>query len=92
MNRDCRNVQLAPQRPLIQRLNIFQPMFETIAAQIDFVLRHRVKHEGVVWIGRVPEGEHRGHGGHRAMLSLRGNRRNKGGGFLLTFALSKLFR
>ena len=57
VNRDRGDVQLAAQRALIQRLNVFQPMLEAVAAQIDFVFRHRVEHERVVWIGRMTEGE-----------------------------------
>jgi hypothetical protein len=48
-------VQLAALRPLIQRLNVFQPMFKPITAQIDFVLRDRVEHERIVWVGRMPK-------------------------------------
>ncbi len=44
-------------RPLIQRLNIFQPMFEPISAQIDFILRHRVEHERIIRIGRMAQGK-----------------------------------
>ena len=46
-------MQLAALRPLIQRLNVFQPMFKPVTAQIDFVLRDRVEHEGIVRIGRM---------------------------------------
>jgi hypothetical protein len=53
MNGDGGNVQLAAPRPLIQRLNVFQPMFKLITAQIDFVLRYRIEHEGIVRIGRM---------------------------------------
>jgi hypothetical protein len=35
VNGDGGNVQLTALRPLIQRLNIFQPMLKPIAAQID---------------------------------------------------------
>ena len=38
-------MQLAALRPLIQCLNVLQPMFKPITAQIDFVLRDRVEHE-----------------------------------------------
>src|SRR4249919_3593412 len=48
-------MQLAALRPFIQCLNIFQPMFKPITAQIDFVLRDRVEHERVVWVGRMPK-------------------------------------
>ena len=46
-------MQLAALRPLIQRLNVFQPMFKPITAQIDLVLRDRVEHERIVRIGRM---------------------------------------
>src|SRR5215831_2736891 len=48
-------MQFAAPRSLIQRLNIFQPMVETITAKIDFVFGHRVEHEGIVRIGRVTQ-------------------------------------
>ena len=57
VNRDRGDVQFAAKRALIQRLNVFEPMLEAIAAQIDLVFRHRVKHEGVIRIGRMAEGE-----------------------------------
>jgi hypothetical protein len=43
-------MQLATQRALIQRLDGLDLMLEAIAAQIDFVFRHCIKHEGVVRI------------------------------------------
>jgi hypothetical protein len=48
-------VQLAAPRPLIQRLNVFQPMFKPIAAQIDFVLCYRVEHESIIRIRGVTQ-------------------------------------
>ena len=67
MNRDRRNIQLASHRALVQRLDIFEPVFETIAAQINLLLRHRVKHEGIIGVGGVTESENPGAaGGHRA--------------------------
>jgi hypothetical protein len=51
------NVQLSAARPLIQRLNVFQPMFKPVTAQIDLVLRDRVEHERVVRIGGMTKGE-----------------------------------
>jgi hypothetical protein len=44
-------VKLATERALVQRLNVFQSMFESITTEIDFALRHGIKHERVVWIG-----------------------------------------
>src|SRR5438128_558132 len=49
------NMQLTAPRALIQRLNIFQPMVETITAKIDFVFGHCVEHEGIVGIRRVTQ-------------------------------------
>ena len=46
-------MQLTALRPLIQRLNIFQPMLKPITAQIDFVFRDRIEHERIVRIGRM---------------------------------------
>jgi hypothetical protein len=46
-------VQFAALRPLIQGLNVFQLMFKPVTAQIDFVLCDRVKHEGIVGVGRM---------------------------------------
>jgi hypothetical protein len=43
-------VQVASNRAFVQRLNIFQLMLEPISAQIDLILRHRVKHERVIRI------------------------------------------
>jgi hypothetical protein len=48
-------MQLAAPRPLIERLNVFQPMFKPITAQIDFVLCDRVEHERIVRIGRMTQ-------------------------------------
>ena len=51
VDRDRRDVQFTPERAFIQRLNIFQSMFETVTTEIDFVLRDRIEHEGVIRIG-----------------------------------------
>jgi hypothetical protein len=32
-------------------------MLEPVTAEIDFVFRHRVKHKGVIGIGRMTESE-----------------------------------
>src|SRR6266566_2633528 len=50
VNGDGRNVQLAPKRAFIQRLNIFQSVLESITAKIDLVFSDRIKHEGIIWI------------------------------------------
>ncbi len=57
MDRDGRNVQLAPKRPFVQRLNVFQSMLEPISAQVDLILRHRVKHERVIRVRGVTQGK-----------------------------------
>ena len=63
-------MQVAAPRAFIQRLNIFQPMFESITAKIDFVFRHRIKHERIVRIRRVAQGEHGTGGQHQRMVSV----------------------
>ena len=50
VNGDRGNVELAASRPLVQRLNVFQSMFEPITTKIDFFLRHCIKHERVIRI------------------------------------------
>jgi len=50
-------MQLAALRPLIQRLNIFQSMVEVITTEIDFILRDRIEHEGVIRIRRMTKGK-----------------------------------
>jgi len=57
VNGDRGNVQFAAPRPLIQRLNIFQPMFEPVTTKIDFLLRHRIEHERIIRIGGMTEGK-----------------------------------
>src|SRR5689334_6893992 len=44
-------------------------MFETIAAQVDFVSRNRVKHERVIGIGRMSKREDFGRAAHVEMLT-----------------------
>jgi hypothetical protein len=44
-------MQLAAPGSLVQRLNIFQAMVEAVTAEIDFILRHCIKHERVIRIG-----------------------------------------
>ena len=48
MDRDRRNMQFSSQCSLIQRLDVFEPMLEPITAEVDFALRDRIKHEGIV--------------------------------------------
>ena len=59
VDRNRRDVQLAAHRAFVQRLDVLEPMLETVTAQVDLVLRHRVKHERVVRIGRMSEREDR---------------------------------
>jgi hypothetical protein len=50
-------MQLAALRPLIERLNVCQPMVEPITPQIDLILRHRIEHERVIGIGGMTQGK-----------------------------------
>jgi len=50
-------MQFALKTTLVQLLDFLDYMFEAITAQIDLVFRHRVKHERVIRIGRMTEGE-----------------------------------
>ena len=43
MNRNRGNVQFTPQCALVQRLDVFQPMFESITAQVDLGFRRSRK-------------------------------------------------
>ena len=70
MNRNRGNVQLAAKGSLIKRLNIFEPMLKAIAAQVDFVFRHRVKHEGVIRVWRMAQGENFRIGRHERTLAV----------------------
>jgi hypothetical protein len=55
MDRNRGNVQLTSKRSLIQCLNVFQAMLESIPAQIDLILGHGVKHERVVRVWGMSE-------------------------------------
>ena len=44
-------MELAAYRTLIQRLNIFKPMLESVAAEVDLIFRHRKEHERIIRIG-----------------------------------------
>lgn len=57
MDGDRGNVELTSERPLVQRLDIFESTFEPVSAQVDFIPGHRVKHERVIWVWRVPKGK-----------------------------------
>jgi hypothetical protein len=50
-------VQFASNRAFVQRLNIFQLMLEPVSAQVDLILRHRVKHERVIRIRGMTQGK-----------------------------------
>src|SRR5947209_8317952 len=69
VHRNRGNVQLASHCPFVQGLNVFQAVFETVSAQVYLVLRNRVKHEGVVRIGRVSQRENFRGAPHRRMLT-----------------------
>jgi hypothetical protein len=56
---DGGDVEFAARGALVQRLDVLQNMGEMIAVRRDEVLRQRVKHEGVVRVGRVAEGQGR---------------------------------
>ena len=43
-------MKLAPQCALVQRLNIFQSVFESITTEIDLIFGHRIEHERVIRI------------------------------------------
>ena len=79
VNRDRGDVQLAAKGPFIQCLNIFKPMLETIPTQIDFVFRHRIKHESIVWIRRVTQRENARFRRHGCTLEVTAKRRNARG-------------
>ena len=72
VDRNRGDVQFAAHGALVECLNVFELVLKTIPAQIDFVLRHRVKHEGVVWIGRMSERENGAGFGHARTLSAGG--------------------
>ena len=44
------DVEFAPARPLVQRLDVLQDMLEVVAAVIDQALGQAVKHERIVRI------------------------------------------
>src|SRR5215831_4089458 len=50
-------MQLTALRPFVRRLNIFQPMVESITTQVDFILCHRIEHERVIRIGGMTQGK-----------------------------------
>jgi hypothetical protein len=62
-------VKLTAGGAFVQRLDILEPMLEPVTAEIDFVFRHRVKHEGVIGVGGMAESENAVV--HRATLALR---------------------
>ena len=81
--RDRGDVQFAARGALVQRLDVLQDVLELPAARVDLVLRERVKHEGVVRIGRVAEGENVRFGRHGRTLRVTAEWRNSPRGILL---------
>ncbi len=51
VNRDGRDIELGAHGALVQGLDIFQAMLKLVAAQVDLVFGHGVKHEGIIRIG-----------------------------------------
>ena len=54
---DRGDVQLAARGAFVQRLDVLEDVLELPAARVDLVLGERVKHERIVGIGRVAQGE-----------------------------------
>ena len=75
----------------IEGLNVLEPVFKTVSAQINFVFRDRVKHERVIGIGRMAESKNIRRMPHRRMLTAGGARATIADSRLL-FALSECFR
>jgi len=55
MKANGRNIQLPPCGPLIQRLDVLQNVFKLKTARGDQVFGQPIKHESVIWIGRMPQ-------------------------------------
>ncbi len=53
VDRDGGDVELGPRGALVERLDVLEDVLEFVARRREQVLRQRVKHEGVVRIGRV---------------------------------------
>ena len=70
-------MKLATRGPFVERLNVLEPVFEAVTAQVDLVFRHRVKHECIVGVGRMPEREDTSIGRHGRMLSALLGARNR---------------
>ena len=66
VQRDRGHLELALQRPLVQRLDVLQHLLELESAGVDRAGRDRPEHERVVWIGTVAEPDE-----HRARLAAR---------------------
>jgi hypothetical protein len=62
MNADCGNIEFAPGGAFVQGLDILEDVLEKQTVSDDQPLSEAVKHERVVRIGRVAEGQ--GLGGH----------------------------
>src|SRR5262245_24309489 len=57
MNADRSNIQLAPRGPFIECLDVLENMLETIARSWNEALGQPIKHERVVRIRRMAEGQ-----------------------------------
>jgi hypothetical protein len=73
-------VQFSAERAFVQGLDILQLMHEFVAAQVDLVLRHRVKHERIIGIGRMAERERSVRFSHVRMLACESARAQDSGG------------
>src|SRR5229473_7855099 len=56
MNADRGNLELAAQSPAIQSLDILEFVKKTQLARIELIVGQRVKHEGIVRIGTMADG------------------------------------
>jgi len=53
------NIQLPARGALVQRLDVLQNMLESEPVRGNQVLRQRVKHEGIVRVGRMAQSQSR---------------------------------
>ena len=59
VNADSGNVEFATRGAFVQRLDVLQNVLKTEAVRGNQILRQRVKHEGIVRVGRVAKGQRR---------------------------------
>jgi len=57
VNADRRNVQFPPRGPLVEGLDVLQDMLEVQPVGRNQLAGKAVKHERIVWVGRVAERE-----------------------------------